>query len=130
MAEINPNGAAMLALARKQIADAPTLFVDVPEWPDADGKPSRIWYRATMTVAERFDIFGWKAGAGDYRYRHVYTLIRRALDAKGNPLFSAADEQALLELDAAVVMRLSDTLIAPPPTVADAKKGSETIPTD
>lgn len=128
MAELNPAGAAMLAAAKKQMADAPFLFVDVPEWRDPEGKPLRIWYRASMTVNERFDIFSWKADTGDFRYRHVRTLMLRALDDKGSPLFTLADEATLLELDADVVLRLSDALIAKPPTVADAKNGSGATP--
>lgn len=129
MAEINPAGQAMLAAAKKQVAAAPFLFVDVPEWPDAEGKPSRIWYRPVMLMGERFDIHHWKAETGDYRYRHVYTIIRRALDKDGNPLFSLADEATLLDLDSDVVLRISDALVSKPPKVADAKKGSETTPT-
>ena len=122
MAELNPLGAAMLEAAKKQMAGAPMLFIDVPEWPDVEGKPSRIWYRAAMTVGERFDIFGWKID-GDVRYRQAYTLIRRALDEKGNPLFTLADEAVLIGLASHIVQRISDVLISPPPTVADAKNG-------
>lgn len=128
MAEINPNGAAMLAAAKKNIASAPMKYHDVPEWPDADGKPSRIWYKP-MTPNERFDIFAWKANTGDIRHRHAYCIIRRALDQNGNRLFTLADEETLLELDAGVVLRISDVLIAIDVTVADAKKGFETTPT-
>lgn len=121
MAEENPAGRAMLASAKKHIADKPMQFIDVPEWPDADGKPSRIWYRP-MTVAENFDIFRYKADTGDARYSHAYAIIRRALDANGNQLFNLADEPALLELDVNAMMRVSSILISRS-TVDEAKKG-------
>lgn len=121
MAEINPAGATVLQAAKKHIAESKLVSVDVPEWPDADGKPTRIWYRSTVTLAETFDITNYKPD-GDERYRHAYAVIRRALDADGKPLFTVAgDEEALLTLDGHVMMRLSGQLTTRP-KVADAKK--------
>lgn len=128
MAEINAAGKAMLAAGQKHMSTAPMLFVDVPEWPDGEGKPARIWYRSTMTMDESFDIAQWKAGEGGGRYQQVYILIRRALDENGSKLFDLTDEDALLALDSEVVLRLASRLITRP-KVDDAKKGSAPIPT-
>lgn len=123
MAETNSAGAAILAAAQKQIADATFAFVDVAEWPDADGNPSRIWYRPMVTVNEAFAISSWKSDTGDGRYRQAYILIRRALDQNGVPLFNIGDEAALLELDWNVLKWVADKLLDGKPKVDDAKKG-------
>ena len=122
MAEDNPAGRAILAAARKHVANSTFLHIDVPEWPDAEGKPARIWYRPTITVNESFDIARWKVETGDGRYQQAYIVIRRALDEKGNQLFNIGDESMLLETDWLVLQRIADVLTKRP-KVDDAKNG-------
>ena len=64
--------------------------VDVPEWPDANGEPGRVWIRV-MSVGERdaweLEVVRSPAkGVDDFRTKYLYRVL--ASDEKGTPLFT------------------------------------------
>lgn len=63
-------------------------MVRVPEWPDEDGNPLEVFF-TPLTYAEHQQIIGYNP-QGNHEY-NVYTLIAKARDAEGAPLFTPGD---------------------------------------
>jgi len=80
--------------------------IDVPEWPDENGAPTVIFWRAGTLAQEdviraRFEKTGSRAGL------MVDTITARALDEDGNKMFTVADKPGLMKsADGAVVSRI------------------------
>jgi hypothetical protein len=123
--EDNPLGAAIAKAARDDYDRRGRVRIEVPEW-QVDGAPVVIWARP-LTMAERFEVANWRAGDGP-QYAAVRALILKAEDAQGKPLFTAEQEHIFLRGAVwQIVSRLSDAIIAGP-TVEQAEKNSEAIP--
>lgn len=99
-----------MSLTKEQILaanDSQLLRVDVPEWPDAEGKPGVVCIRV-MSVGER-DAYEnqWarakETGLDDFRSRF---LVRCLVDEAGQRLFDNGDISKLASKSARVVDRL------------------------
>lgn len=81
---------------------------ELPEWGDEDG-PLEVYARP-MTLADLQKI--QKYGGQDDVLLGVYTVIFKALDADGQPLFKLADKKLLLTgANPAAVSRLANWII-------------------
>lgn len=81
--------------------------IEVPEWPDKDGKPSLIWYRpGGLNFLQQESIFRL-SDEGKKAEAIVETLILRALDADGKPIFRKDQRVELMRLvDPNVISRI------------------------
>jgi hypothetical protein len=86
----------------------PMAATMVPEWGEA-GAPLEVFARP-LTLAELSKI--QKYAAGDEVLLSVYTVIFKALDSSGEPLFNLGDKSLLLNgADPAVVGRLANWIL-------------------
>lgn len=96
-----------------------TQNIEVPEWGEKD-KPL-IVYWTPITLAERQKIMARMRENQTYDAMS-YAIILKALDAKGEPLFTLDDKHALMHsVDGAVVDRLVSAIMASP-TVEEMEK--------
>ena len=63
---------------RDRLAE-PLRFVEVEEWPDENGNPSRIYYRQSMSLQQQQEVLSLNQ-AGKVGEALVATLIAKALD--------------------------------------------------
>ena len=99
LAKENP----VLAAAIAQFDAGNLRHIDVPEWPDAEGRPTRIFYRPT-TLA---DISALSAHQGDPARMIAETLVLKALNADGQKMFPAAlAGEIMRRVDPAVASRI------------------------
>lgn len=74
--------------------------IDVPEW------DAQIYYKPSTTMAEEAKIIELTQ-TGKTTEALVQTLIMRARDEEGNPLFTGADKQKLMRgVDPKVILRV------------------------
>ncbi|MBD8875435.1 hypothetical protein [Roseibium polysiphoniae] len=85
--------------------------VDVPEWSETK-EPFKVYFDP-MTPKERKRINAENDGFFNAE-AHVDTLIMKALDESGEPLFTAEDRHRLLtEADGAIIGRIALTIAMP-----------------
>lgn len=103
----------------------PVRAIEVPEWADAEGRPLVV-YCTPATLAERAKI---ARHAEEGRHATLaYTVIFKAKDAQGAPLFTIEHKHALMtRVDSDVLARLvTDMMTAP--TLEDQEKNSPRTP--
>ncbi len=83
----------ILERAKGHFAAYRVLPVTVPEWLDDDGNPAEIFVKPLTLSAKR--LLDRKHG-DDTQGRMVTIIIRNLFDAEGKPIFTDADESALL----------------------------------
>jgi hypothetical protein len=98
--------------------------IEVPEW-ELDGEPVRVYWRPVLNMREREQI-DRKLDAGRIAYL-VESLLVRARDAEGRPLWRELDRERLMrEADSDVVLRVVEAMAGEPaPTLEAAEKNSE-----
>lgn len=80
--------------------------IEVPEWPDEDGKPT-IVYSEPMTLRDKQKISRLSDQVGEIEVM-ANVLILRARDAQGHPMFTLEDKQLLLtQVDPGVLSRIA-----------------------
>lgn len=93
---------------RDEYASRPMERTEVAEWGE-EGVPLEV-YATPMTLAELQKI--QKYATGDEVLLSVYTVIFKALDAEGQPLFKLADKTLLMTgANPAAVGRLANWII-------------------
>lgn len=70
--------------------------IDVPEWADEHGEPTRVYWRPA-TLGEEGQIRANYEQHGSREGLIVDTIIARALDADGGRMFTVADKPGLLK---------------------------------
>ncbi len=98
-------------LSRDQILasdDVKSAIVDVPEWPDQDGKPGQLRVRS-LTAADRIRIGAIKLDGIDPR---IAWIVASAVDLDGKPLFGADDIPVLMQKSVAAIDRIYKTVAA------------------
>lgn len=80
--------------------------IEVPEWPDEEGHPSKIFFRPVLNFLEQEEITQL-VDQGKKMEAIVRTLILRAKDADGKPLFRKDQRVELMrQCDPDVVARI------------------------
>lgn len=88
--------------------------VEVPEWPDDEGKPTLL-YGSPLTLSEKQRVDNYREAQGRIAAL-AYTLILKAEDKAGAKLFTLDDRRALMNLvDADVISRIVVQLVSAPP---------------
>lgn len=81
-------------------------YVEVPEWPDKDGEPSKIYFKAGLNFLQQEKILSL-SDQGKKAEAIVEAFIQRALDADGKPLFRSANRIELMRsVDPDIISRL------------------------
>lgn len=89
---------------------APLQHIEVPEWPDENGEPTKIFYRASMTLAEQQEILALNQ-AGKVGEALIATLIAKALDENGKKVFRLVNRTELMkQVDSEIVARIVSTM--------------------
>ena len=84
---------------------APLGRILIPEW-TVDGKPAEIFFRPTMNFKQQGEVLRL-ASEGKQAEAVVLTLIFRALDADGKPLFRKVNQTEILnEMDPDLIGRI------------------------
>lgn len=101
--------------------------IEVPEWPDADGRPLVIYCRP-MTMADKQKIAN-AAGRDGHVAMLAHTLLIKAEDSQGNKLFTIEHKHDLMnradpEVVARIVIEMNKVA-----TVEDQEKNSTRTPT-
>ena len=80
--------------------------LDVPEWPDADGNPTVVWFKPSLNLRQQQKILA--LSSQDKAAEAIaMTLILRALDADGKPLFKTVELGEIMRgVDPDVVARI------------------------
>jgi hypothetical protein len=123
-------GLRALERIRRAYPTAPQRLV-VPEFPDDEGNPLEVFYwpktgRDEQTIDAR--------EPKDQAERWVYTLILKAMDDQGKPLFQWGEARQLLQyLSFEVLARIVLVIMGvrpnePGPTVEDAKRDIQADP--
>ena len=90
---------------RDRLAE-PLRFVEVEEWPDENGEPSRIYYRQSMSLQQQQEVLSLNQ-AGKVGEALVATLIAKALDADGKALFRQVHRTELMRnVDTDVISKI------------------------
>lgn len=80
--------------------------LEVPEWPDKDGNPYKIYYKAGLNFLQQEKILAL-SDQGKKAEAIVEAFIQRALDADGKPLFRTGHRIELMRsVDPDVISRL------------------------
>lgn len=110
----------ILDRAKKHYAGLGVMTHDVPEWPDENGAPLVVHFRA-MTPEEYREALPNPA-----RPTHenlVDVVILKAADEKGEKLFDKADKLELMKAsDHAIVARIANAIISKTSSVREAVK--------
>lgn len=86
--------------------------IEVPEWGDGSGQPLLI-YAKPLTLADKQRLRRVAQDGGDIEVL-AYTLIYKATDAEGKPLFTVADKHALMhQVDPDVLARVAAQITRP-----------------
>ena len=81
-------------------------YLDVPEWPDADGNPTRVWFRPSLNLRQQQKILALSA-QDKAAAAIAMPLILRALDEDGKPLFRQIELGEIMRgVDPDVVARI------------------------
>lgn len=99
--------------------------IEVPEWPDADGKPGVIYFSPSVNLYERGKILAAANGENPAESLAL-TVILRALDADGKRLFKEVELDVLMrEVDEDVLGRVAHAMRTPSNEIdIEAKKNS------
>ena len=85
---------------------APLQYVEVPEWPDEKGEPTKIFYRSSMTLSEQQEILALNQ-AGKVGEALIATLIAKALDEDGKKLFKLVNRHEFMrQVDSEVIAQI------------------------
>lgn len=97
--------------------------IAVPEWPDDDGAPTRIyWSPLTLDEQRKLRVLHEKKGDEDAVDYGLRVLIAKAEDETGTKLFTIEDRQALRgSADALVIDRIMVAMMSTQ-SVEDAVK--------
>lgn len=80
-------------------------YVDVPEFPDDDGNPTRIYFRPVSPMDEKGQIL--EAGRSDQTGYLIEYLIRKARNAEGERIFKSFHKKILRQyIDSDVLNRI------------------------
>jgi hypothetical protein len=94
-------------------------WVDVPEWPGADGKPLRIFWKL-MTVHEAEEFAKTDASTD------LDIFVRFARDAENRKLFDAEDKLKLrVSADSSIISRVARLMVGPARTLSDMVDDAE-----
>lgn len=74
---------------------APLKFIEISEWPDEEGQPSKIYFRSSMTLQQQQEILSLN-NQDKLAEALVATLIAKALDENGKPIFRQVHRTELL----------------------------------
>lgn len=106
--------------AKLHLASQGRREVEVPEWGEEPGKPLIVTF-TPLTVAEHRKLF--PAGKSPDAQLFVDTLIQKAKDADGKPMFTFDDRHALMtEVDSGVIARVAGAILATAPSEGEAAK--------
>lgn len=96
--------------------------IEVPEWEDEKGNPTVIFYRPTINLMQQQKIYKlWEAKEADRAV--AQTLIVRALNADGTPMFTQSSMTILLrEVDSKTLHRIVGDMGGDDLSVDDAEK--------
>tara|TARA_R100000329_G_scaffold140631_1_gene123024 strand:- start:946 stop:1287 length:342 start_codon:yes stop_codon:yes gene_type:complete len=84
--------------------------IEVPEWKDADGKPSVIYWNP-INLYEKSILFKKSDNMNDVSIL-ADVLVMKALDKDGNKLFEAKDKLALMyKVDSDVLSRIATAMV-------------------
>lgn len=90
---------------RDRLAE-PLKYVEVDEWPDENGQPSRIYYRQSMSLQQQQEVLSLNQ-SGKIGEALVATLIAKALDEDGKPLFKQVHRTELMrQVDTEVISKI------------------------
>ncbi len=90
----------------RDVLAAALQYVEVPEWPDDKGEPTKIYYRSSIPLIEQQEIAALRA-AEKYGEALCATLIAMALDEDGRKLFKLVNRQELLrQVDPDIMSRI------------------------
>lgn len=104
--------------AKAHYSAIPIKETIVPEWGDEDG-PLTI-YSSAFTLAEKMSINA--QAKGDEQAACAYVIIRKAMDANGQKIFTVADKHALMNMvDVNVLVKIAYS-ITNAPTMEDMAK--------
>lgn len=110
--------------ARAHFSGREPREITVPQWRDADGKPTVIYFHP-MTVKQRQYLIDYEKKNGSGLKLLVETLVKHARDAAGDPLFSLEDKPLLMNgVDPDVIQRIGSLMIDDDPDIASIKKKS------
>ena len=86
--------------------------VEVPEWPDEDGKNTKIYFKPSLNLKQQQKIL--ELSSKNLVVEAIaQTLILRALDENGKPLFNQANMNEIMrQLDPDVVSRIVSAMNA------------------
>ena len=85
-------------------------IIEVPEWADEDNKPLEIYVKP-MTMNEKMKLYN-KARSSNPLESLIDTIIMKALDKQGNPLFTIKDKQALLvKADTTIIIKVANKIL-------------------
>lgn len=116
-------GVAILDRAKRHLKGEPTKIITVPEWPDDDGEPTKIYARP-LTLNERNRIFA-AAKQGDLAM-FAEAIILKATDENGQRLFSPAHKHTMMrEIDANVLETIGQKIMGDKPTEVDSTEADD-----
>ncbi len=99
----------VLTRARNQFSErlsAGLQFIEVPEWKDEDGSNTKIYYKPSLNLKQQQKIL--ELSSKDKVVEAIaMTLVLRALDENGKPLFNQSNMHEIMrECDPDVVSRI------------------------
>jgi len=90
----------------RDILSAPLQYVEVPEWLDEKGSPTKIYYRSSIPLIEQQEIAALQQ-AGKLGEALCATLIAKALDEDGKKLFKLVNRQEFMrQVDPDIMSRI------------------------
>lgn len=104
-------------------------YTDIPDWPDEDGKPTRIHYMP-YTLRDRAWVASKVSLNGDGVTVFADLIIRKAIDENGNKQFALAHRDLLLDQVDPNVLEALAGMMTRARSVSDHLKNLKAIPQD